>query len=84
MQIPHSHKELQQLKNIRERKAAAIKVTTKYKNDYQILLSLKKKKNNKSDIYQGDYHIKLSILNVLIRILNILFLERLLYPVLVS
>ena len=56
------HKELEQSKNIWPWKAAAIKVTTKYKIQYQILLSLRKKKNHKSDIYQEYFQIKLSIL----------------------
>ena len=46
------HMELEQLKNIWAWKAAAIKFATNYKKQYQILLSLRKKKNNKSDIYQ--------------------------------
>ena len=54
-------KELEQLKNIWAWKTAAIKVTTKYKKRYQILLSLRKKQK-KSNIYQKYFLIKLSIL----------------------
>ena len=56
------HKELEQLKNISAWKAAAIKITTQYKKQHQILLSLRKKKNHKSDIYHNYFEIKLSIL----------------------
>ena len=53
------HKEVEQLKNIWAWKAAAIKVTTKYKKQNQILLSIRKKKNNKSNIYQKYFQIKI-------------------------
>ena len=56
------HKELEPLKNIWAWKAAAIKITTQYKKQYQISLSLRKKKNHKSDTYHKYFQIKLSIL----------------------
>ena len=57
------HKDLEWLKNIWAWKATAIKVKVKYKKQCKILLSLRKKKNNKSDIYQKYFQIlKLSIL----------------------
>ena len=42
------HKELKQFKKIYAWKNVAIKVTTKYIKKHQILLSLRKNKNNKS------------------------------------
>ena len=58
------HKELEQLKNIWVRKAAAIKLTTKFKKQYQILRSLRKK-SNKSDIYKECFQIELTILPII-------------------
>ena len=42
-----NEKDLEQSKNVWAWKAAAIKVSTKYKNLHQILLSLRKKKKQK-------------------------------------
>ena len=39
-----------------------IKFIIKYKHQYQILLSVSEKENNKLDIYQAHFQIKLSIL----------------------
>ena len=44
-------KELEQLKNISAWKAAAIKVTTKYKKQYQILPSLRKKQQHIPELF---------------------------------
>ena len=51
------HKELEQLKNIWAWKAAAVKIMTKYKKQHKIVLSLRKNKNTKSDIYQKYFQI---------------------------
>ena len=56
------HKELEQVKKIEHEKMLLLKVSSKYKKQNQILLSLRKKKNKKSDIYQEYFQIKLSIL----------------------
>ena len=59
--LPIHHKELEQLKNIWAWKSATITVATNYKKQYQLLISRSKNKNNKSDIYQEYFQIKLSI-----------------------
>ena len=51
------HKELEQLKPLEHEKLLLLKSPQNAKKQYQILPSLRKKKNNKSDIYQKYFQI---------------------------